>query len=83
MLFAYGPPWDFGKLLGLYVVFFFVTSQVISWLIFKQALAAVVGGLFIVVDGMIISVAKIMVCPTSFRCRLDQILMRPSRLSYC
>ena len=41
VLFAYGwtvnsPPWDFGKLLGLYVVFFFLTAQVISWLIFKQ-----------------------------------------------
>jgi hypothetical protein len=65
VLFAYGwtvnsPPWDFGKLLGLYVVFFFVTAQIISWLIFKQApsLAVVVGGLFIVVGGVIISVAK-------------------------
>jgi hypothetical protein len=41
VLFAYGwtvnsPPWDFGKLLGLYVVFFFLTAQVISWLFFKQ-----------------------------------------------
>jgi hypothetical protein len=32
ILFAYGwtvnaPPWDFGKLLGLYVVFFFVIAQ--------------------------------------------------------
>ena len=65
VLFAYGwtvnsPPWDFGKLLGLYVVFFFVMAQVISWLIFKQApsLAVVVGGLFIVVGGVIISVAQ-------------------------
>ena len=37
VLFAYGwtvnrPPWDFGKLLGLYVVFFFVIAQIISWL---------------------------------------------------
>jgi small multidrug resistance family-3 protein len=65
VLFAYGwtvnsPPWDFGKLLGLYVVFFFLTAQVISWLLFKQApsLAVVVGGMFIVVGGVIISVAK-------------------------
>ena len=41
VLFAYGytvnsPPWDFGKLLGLYVVFFFLTAQAISWLAFKQ-----------------------------------------------
>lgn len=65
VLFAYGwavnsPPWDFGKLLGLYVVFFFLIAQVLSWLIFKQApsVAVVVGGLFIVVGGVIISVAK-------------------------
>ncbi len=65
VLFAYGwtvnsPPWDFGKLLGLYVVFFFLMAQVISWLIFKQApsLALIVGGVFIVTRGVIISVAK-------------------------
>src|SRR5580700_3768359 len=51
VLFAYGwtvnsPPWDFGKLLGLYVVFFFLTAQAISWLAFKQipSLAVLVGG---------------------------------------
>jgi hypothetical protein len=56
VLFAYGwtvnspPPWDFGKLIGLYVVFFFLTAQVISWFTFKQipSLAVVVGGMFIV-----------------------------------
>lgn len=41
ILFAYGwtvnaPPWDFGKLLGLYVVLFFVIAQIISWGFFKQ-----------------------------------------------
>jgi hypothetical protein len=35
VLFAYGctvysPPWDFGRLLDLYVVFFFLTAQAIS-----------------------------------------------------
>jgi small multidrug resistance family-3 protein len=30
------PPWDFGKLMGLYVVFFFVIGQIISWVFFKQ-----------------------------------------------
>jgi hypothetical protein len=37
VLFAYGwtvnaPPWDFGKLIGIYVVFFFLIAQLISWL---------------------------------------------------
>ena len=64
-LFAYGwtvnsPPWDFGKLLGLYVVFFFLTAQAISWLAFKQipSLAVLVGGLFIVTGGIIIATAS-------------------------
>lgn len=35
VLFGYGytvnrPPWKFGELLGLYVVFFFVVAQVLS-----------------------------------------------------
>jgi small multidrug resistance family-3 protein len=65
VLFAYGwtvnsPPWDFGRLLGLYVVFFFLTAQAISWIIFKQipSLAVFVGGVFIVAGGVIISMAK-------------------------
>jgi hypothetical protein len=64
VLFACGwtinsPPWDFGKLLGLYVVFFFLTAQAISWLAFKQipSLAVLVGGLFIVTAGIIIATA--------------------------
>jgi drug/metabolite transporter superfamily protein YnfA len=65
ILFAYGwtvnaPPWDFGKLLGLYVVFFFVIAQLLSWLIFKQnpSAAVVIGGTLIVIGGVVISLAK-------------------------
>ena len=65
VLFAYGwtvnsPPWDFGKLLGLYVVFFFLTAQAISWLAFKQvpSLAVLVGGMFLVTGGVIIAAAS-------------------------
>jgi hypothetical protein len=36
---AYGlsvnaPPWDFGKLLGVYVTLFFVLAQIINYLAF-------------------------------------------------
>jgi drug/metabolite transporter (DMT)-like permease len=62
VLFAYGyvvnaPPWDFGQLLGVYVVFFFIVAQLISWLIFHQrpSAAVLVGGGFIVFGGIIIS----------------------------
>jgi drug/metabolite transporter (DMT)-like permease len=62
VLFAYGytvnaPPWDFGKLLGLYVVFFFLFAQLISWLLFRQtpSLAVLAGGLLIVAGGIVIA----------------------------
>jgi multidrug transporter EmrE-like cation transporter len=65
VLFTYGltvnaPPWDFGKLLGLYVVFLFVIAQLISWLFFKQTPSPMVllGGLLIVAGGIVISFAK-------------------------
>jgi hypothetical protein len=61
VLFAYGwtvnaPPWDFGKLSGVYVVFFFLIAQLISWLIFKhtRSLAVLVGGTLIVAGGVVI-----------------------------
>ena len=63
LLFAYSyavnsPPWDFGRLLGTYVVFFFVVAQVISWLAFgkRPSLAVACGGLLIVGGGVVISV---------------------------
>ena len=63
VLFSYGyvvnkPAWDFGRLLGIYVVFFFVVAQVISWLVFNQrpTTPIVVGGAFIVAGGVVMSV---------------------------
>jgi small multidrug resistance family-3 protein len=65
VLFLYGftvntPPWDFGRLLGLYVVFFFLFAQVISWLVFHQkpSPAVLIGGGFIAIGGLIISLAS-------------------------
>ncbi len=62
VLFSYGyvvntPPWDFGRLLGIYVVFFFVVAQLISWLFFHQrpGRAILLGGALIVAGGLIIS----------------------------
>ena len=62
VLFAYGwvvnaPPWNFGQLLGLYVVFFFVAAQLISWLAFAQPPNHVVllGGALIVAGGLVIA----------------------------
>jgi len=60
---AYGlvvnaPRWDFGKLLGLYVVVFFVLAQIVARLRFGQVptLPIYLGGTLIVAGGVIISV---------------------------
>jgi drug/metabolite transporter superfamily protein YnfA len=65
ILFSYGvvvntPDWDFGKLLGLYVVFFFVVAQAISWIVFHQKPATwtVIGGLLIVAGGVVMTLAE-------------------------
>lgn len=51
------PRWDFGKLLGVYVVFFFVCAQLVAKLRFNQPTTrpVLLGGLLIVTGGMIIS----------------------------
>ncbi len=51
------PPWDFGRLIGVYVVFFFLIAQAISWIVFHQPpnTALWLGGALIVAGGVIIS----------------------------
>jgi small multidrug resistance family-3 protein len=65
VLFAYGyvvnsPPWDFGKLLGVYVVFFFIAAQLISLLIFHTmpSRTTLLGGFFIIIGGVIVSLGS-------------------------
>src|SRR5262249_19066077 len=62
VLFTYGvvvnlPPWDFGRLLGVYVALFFLVPQIINWLVFGVAPAPriLVGGLLIVAGAMVIT----------------------------
>lgn len=62
VLFAYGyvvnsPSWDFGRLIGVYIVFFFIVAQLISWFVFHQppGRTMMIGGAFIVAGGAIIS----------------------------
>lgn len=65
ILTAYGwtvnaPAWDFGKLIGLYVVFFFVFGQIISWLVFRQPppLSALIAGVMIVGGGVVFTLGS-------------------------
>lgn len=65
VLFSYGwvvnaTSWEFGRLLGLYVVFFFVTAQIISWLAFGQLPSRnlLVGGILIVSGGLVIALSE-------------------------
>jgi drug/metabolite transporter superfamily protein YnfA len=60
---AYGlvvnaPRWQFGKLLGVYVVLFFVLAQIVARVKFNQTptLPILIGGAFICVGGVIVSV---------------------------
>jgi len=64
-LFSYGwtvnvSSWDFGRLIGVYIVFFFLLAQVISWVVFHQkpTHALLLGGGFIALGGLIISLAS-------------------------
>ncbi len=52
-------PWDFGRLIGVYVAFFFVVAQLISWLGFHQKPSPMVllGGSLIVLGGCVVSLA--------------------------
>ena len=65
VLFAYGwvvnaPGWDFGRLLGLYVVFFFAMAQLIAWLAFGQlpTRSLLIGGALIVSGGLVIALSE-------------------------
>jgi len=62
VLLAYGvvvntPAWHFGRLLGVYVVLFFLVAQVLGWAVFNEvpSVSTLVGGAFIVVGGVIVS----------------------------
>lgn len=54
------PPWDFGRLLGLYVVLFFLVAQVLAKVRFNQPPTApiLVGGSLIVAGGAVITFWK-------------------------
>jgi small multidrug resistance family-3 protein len=65
VLFAYGctvnaPSWDFGRLLGIYVVFFFLVAQCIGWFVFHQrpGNGILVGGVFIMAGGAIVTFVR-------------------------
>jgi drug/metabolite transporter superfamily protein YnfA len=65
VLFAYGwtvnaPPWSFGRLLGIYIVLFFVVSQVLSWLVFHESpnRTMLVGGTLILAGGVVLALGN-------------------------
>jgi len=54
------PPWDFGKLLGIYVVLFFLVAQFLAWARFQQmpTVPIMVGGSLIAAGGVVITLWK-------------------------
>jgi len=62
LLFGYGfflnlAPVEFGKVVGLYIATLFIVWQIISYFTFKSvpSLPVIVGGLFIVIGGLIVT----------------------------
>ena len=62
VLLAYGitvnaPPWDFGRLLGVYVVLFFAAAQAINTFAFQVPLTTpiVAGGALILAGGLLMT----------------------------
>jgi small multidrug resistance family-3 protein len=55
------PQWDFGKLLGVYVVLFFVIAQIVAKVRFHQSpsMPILVGGAFIVAGGLVMTFWKV------------------------
>ena len=51
------PPWDFGRLLGVYVALFFLVAQIVARVRFGQqpTLPIYVGGALIVLGGLVIT----------------------------
>jgi len=65
VLFIYGvtvnlPPWDFGRLLGVYVSLFFVVAQIINLFAFgtKPTAPIIVGGALMLAGGMVMTFWK-------------------------
>ena len=63
VLFSYGlcvnlPKWDFGRLMGVYIAVFFVVSQIVAVVAFRERLQppAFVGGALIIAGGVVMSV---------------------------
>ena len=54
------PRWNFGKLLGIYVVLFFLIAQVIARAKFHESLSlpVVVGGILIACGGLVLTFSK-------------------------
>ena len=65
VLFIYGvtvnlPPWDFGRLLGVYVSLFFLVAQIINLFAFgtRPSLPIIAGGVLILAGGMLMTFWK-------------------------
>lgn len=51
-------PWDFGRVLGVYVVLFFLVAQAVNWLGFgiRPGLPILLGGALICAGGLVLTV---------------------------
>ena len=54
------PRWDFGRLLGIYIVVFFIISQVLAAFVFREQIpvSRIAGGALIIAGGLVITFWK-------------------------
>ena len=50
------PAWHFNRLMGIYIAVFFVVSQLVAWVLFREAptVSVFLGGTFIVMGGAVL-----------------------------
>jgi drug/metabolite transporter superfamily protein YnfA len=54
------PPWDFGRLLGIYVTLFFLVAQLINFFVFgvTPSLPVLLGGALVIAGGLVMTFWK-------------------------
>jgi small multidrug resistance family-3 protein len=65
VLFVYGifvnaPKWDFSQLLGIYIVMFYIVSQLLGYVMFSEPVTQgrLIGGVFIAIGGVCMMIWK-------------------------
>ncbi|HWF09035.1 MAG TPA: hypothetical protein VG297_11260 [Bryobacteraceae bacterium] len=52
--------WDFGKVIGVYIMFFFLVAQLLSWVAFREvpSMGRWIGGALIAAGAIVVGIAE-------------------------